>query len=157
MTLTNEEKIKFKQQIKEACINLLLQRIETASQAMLLAQESANESEKSSAGDKYETSRAMGQLERDMNAKQLEEAKRELVLLQSIDVTKIYEHVRNGAFVICGPLSFFVATGLGTVMLDNKKIVVLSPNAPLALQMIGKKKGNSFSMNATIFQITDIF
>jgi hypothetical protein len=35
------------------------------------AQQSANSEEKSSAGDKYETSRAMGHLEKDMHARQL--------------------------------------------------------------------------------------
>jgi hypothetical protein len=155
--LSPEEKIKFKQKLKEACVNLLLQRIDTASQAMLLAQESANDAEKSSAGDKYETARAMGQLDRDMNAKQLEEAKRELATLQSIDVTKQYEHITNGAFVVCSQHSFFVAIGLGTLTLDDKKIVVLSPKAPLAVLMNGKKTGNSFRLNETVFEITDVF
>ena len=59
------------------CTALLVQRITVSETAMKNAQESANSEDKSSAGDKYETSRAMGHLDRDMNAKQLLVAKQD--------------------------------------------------------------------------------
>ena len=155
--MNHQEKINLKQQIKEACINLLMQRIETASEAMLGAQESANSSEKSSMGDKYETSRAMGQLERDMNAKQLEEAKRELATLQGVDASKACDRASIGSVVVCRQQTFFIAIGLGPVAVGDKKIVVLSPMAPLAAKMNGKKAGTSFSLNEIVFEVTDVF
>jgi len=155
--LNQQEKMKLKQQLKEVCVKLLLQRIETASEAMLGAQESANSSEKSSMGDKYETSRAMGQIESDMNAKQLEEAKRELATLQVVDISKVYDGAAVGSVVVCREQAFFIAVGLGPVTVDDKKIVVLSPKAPLAAKMNGKKTGSSFILNATVFEVTDVF
>ncbi len=124
---------------------------------MKLAQESANESEKSSAGDKYETSRAMGQLDRDMNAKQLEEGKRELGLIMSTDIGKLYNSVTQGAVVIFNGNLFFILTGLGTIKHEGKTTVVLSPKAPLSLAMKQMKAGDSFIFNGNKFEITEVF
>jgi transcription elongation GreA/GreB family factor len=155
--LSQEEKIKLKQELKEICTHLLEERIQTASDAMKQAQESANNAEKNSAGDKYETARAMGQLDRDMNAKQFEEGKREFTMLQSIDSGKLYDHVTNGAFVICKKNMFFVATGLGSITHKGKTIILLSPKAPLSIAMIQKKAGDSFTFNGTNFEIKEVF
>ena len=132
-------------------------RIKTAAQAMKLAQESANHAEKSSAGDKYETSRAMGQIERDMNAKQLEEVMREMATLLTIDSTNLYDTVTKGSFVICKKNFFFIATGLGTVTHDDKTIIILSPKAPLSLAMNQKKAGDSFIFNGNEIEIVEVF
>jgi transcription elongation GreA/GreB family factor len=155
--LNQKEKIKLKQQLKETCASLLEKRIYTALQAMKLAQESANEAEKSSAGDKYETSRTMGQLDRDMNSKQLQEAKKELAWLQAIDTTRLYDRVASGAFVACRESMYFVAAGLGVVTLDERMVVLLSPKAPLTAMMTGKKAGDSFTYNGKSYEITEIF
>ena len=155
--LIQKEKIKLKKELKEICIGLLEERIQAAARAMQVAQESANESEKSSAGDKYETSRAMGQQDRDMNARQLEEGKRELGLLLSVDAEKIYTSVTQGAFVICKGNMFFVLTGLGTIHHQNKSIVVLSPKAPLSIAMNQMSAGYTFIFNGNKFEITEVF
>ena len=80
---TSQQKINFKVQIKQHCLLVIEQRIKTAQTAMQNAQDSANNENKSTAGDKYETARAMGQLDRDMNAKQLKEAQQEHLFLQT--------------------------------------------------------------------------
>ncbi len=68
-TKSLKEKLQFKEKLKDEAISIVQNRINSAATAMANAQESANSNDKSSAGDKYETSRAMGQLDRDMNAK----------------------------------------------------------------------------------------
>ncbi len=50
------------------------------------AQEAANSEGKSPAGDKYETGRAMGQLQKEMHGRQLAEYAKEVKALQSIVV-----------------------------------------------------------------------
>ena len=57
---------------------LLTEKIRVAETAMQAAQASANEETKSSAGDKYETGRAMAQNDRDMYARQFLQLKQEL-------------------------------------------------------------------------------
>lgn len=83
----------FKQQLKSACAAVLLKRVETAEAAMQHAQESANSEEKSTAGDKYETARTMGQLDRDMNAKQWHEARKEYNFLQAVDADAAHQAI----------------------------------------------------------------
>src|SRR6478609_11532726 len=66
--------LSLRQKLFNACVEYVNLRIDTSKQAMADAQESANAEEKSSAGDKYETGRAMMQIERDKAAQQLHEA-----------------------------------------------------------------------------------
>lgn len=57
-------------QFKKAGLLRIEERITITKLAIANAQEAANSQDKSSAGDKYETGRAMGHLEKDMYARQ---------------------------------------------------------------------------------------
>jgi transcription elongation GreA/GreB family factor len=157
MNFPPSEKLQFKQKLKSQCEEILLARIGTATQAMQQAQESANSDEKSSAGDKHETGRAMGQIDRDMNARQLEEAKRELEIIHAISTETIHQKIGNGSVIISPDFIFFISLGLGTTTVNGKKIILLSPSAPIAKLMLGKKVGDHFMMNAKEIKITDVF
>jgi transcription elongation GreA/GreB family factor len=135
-----------KESILKACRDMLLDRIAHAEKAMNAAQESSNSEDKSSAGDKYETSRAMGQLDRNMNAKQLFQAQHELQELHKIDIQPT-QNIRSGALLICNTDIYFIAIGLGPITVHNKKIIVLSSKSPLALAMWGKRIGDNFTFN----------
>ena len=155
--LTDEEKIAFKKRILEACITYLTNRIEAARHAMLEAQESANSEEKSSAGDKYETSRSMGQLQRDMNAKQVEEASRELAFVSALPVTTLNTFAGRGSVVVCDQYVFFIAAGSRTITDGSQQVVMLSPTAPVARQLEGKKAGEKFLFNGREIEILGVF
>lgn len=152
----------FKQTVWLHCKNLLEQRIYNAQLAMKTAQESANSEDKSSAGDKYETSRAMGQLDRDMNAKQLAEAQTELHALMKINIELLSEIAIAGSMVETNHGIYFIAAGIGAVEFPpgviprHSKVVILSPKAPLALAMLGKKRGDVFLFNEKKFEIVAI-
>lgn len=154
---TKDEQIAFKQLLKEVGIELINQRLQVVLDAMQQSQESANSEDKSSAGDKHETSRAMSQLDNEMNAKQLEEVKHEMQLLQPVDVSKTYVKGRTGAVVVCKHNMFFVAVGLGTQTINGQKIVFISPHAPLALKFKEKKAGDKFLFNGIDYSIVDVF
>ena len=147
----------FKQKLKSACEEILQQRMLTATQAMEQAQESANSDEKSSAGDKHETGRAMGQIDSEMNARQLEEAKREWGIIHAMDPEILLRQAGNGAVVECGDFIFFISLGLGTKEVDGKKVVFLSPLAPIAKLIAGKKAGDTFLMNGKTMTIKNVF
>ena len=71
--------------------NHLDQRIQNSLAAMQAAQESANSESKSSAGDKYETSRAMGHLDREMHGRMYQQAQQERQIVERLDDTIIYK------------------------------------------------------------------
>lgn len=130
----------FKQSLLELCKNLLRERMAAAENAMKNAQEAANNEEKSSAGDKYETSRAMGHLDRDMYARQYQEAAAELARLEriSLDTT---EKIRTGSLVETGEGYFFILSGLGKVMHHGLAVTLISPLSPIAKSLTGKTAG----------------
>lgn len=138
----NGDNIQFKVSVKQACIGLLQQRISNAKSAMEQAQETANNQEKSSAGDKYETSRAMGQLDRDMNARQLEQAIRELHLLEGIETDKIQTEINTGCVFELGNVVFYIAAGLGSITVKDQTVIVISPKSPFFVQARAKKTGD---------------
>ena len=63
-----------KQELYKLCQTYIQQRILTAKQAIEAAQQAANNETKSSSGDKYETGRAMMQLEIEKDSAQLSES-----------------------------------------------------------------------------------
>ncbi|MEO8086985.1 MAG: hypothetical protein ABI763_09210 [Bacteroidota bacterium] len=156
------DKLRFKKELRDRCISILEKRIATAQLAMQDAQESANSEEKSSAGDKYETSRAMGQQNRDLNARQLEEAQRDFAFVNSLPVDSISKTAQQGSVVKCAQIIFYISIGLGTIDPDsyrdqNQKVVLLSSGAPVAKLLEGKKNGDSFLFNGVPTSILDVF
>ena len=154
---TISDRLAYKRSLKDQCIALLNARIDTARQAMQSAQESANNEGKSSAGDKYETGRAMSQIDRDRSAGQLDEAVQDMLRLQSIDADRIYDQVANGTVIRSGDMIYFIATGLGVIQHDGHKVIVLSPKAPLSNLLREKVKGDQVTFNGKSFVIDEVF
>ena len=155
--MNNQEKIIFKNKLKHFCEELIRQRIDAAKKAISNAREATNQEAKSTVGDKYETARAMGQLEQDMFARQLAENLKEFSILQSIDANNICKEVGSGSFLQCQNISFFIAAGLGKKIFEDKTILFLSPNAPLAKTLLHKKTGDGFIFNGANSTIEDLF
>ncbi len=146
-----------KQKLKAECVRMLLERLRMAREAMQDAQESANAQDKSTAGDKFETARAMGQSDRDMNARQVEQAQRELASLQALDIEGKYSVVKPGAMVECDKGDYFISAGLGMLEVGEKRIFAVSPASPMASLLMGKKKGELVSFNGKDFLIKRIW
>src|ERR1700761_8343646 len=104
--MTDQQKIAFKNRLKGLGVDLIGQRVATAQEAMRQAQEAANSEEKSSAGDKYETGRAMGHLQKDMHARQLAESMKELAILHAVSTESICREGRSGALLYAGDSAF---------------------------------------------------
>ncbi len=147
-------------QVKEQWFNaakqVLSDRIKTAEKAMKRAQEAAQGEEKSSAGDKYETARAMSQLERDMNAKQLDQALKEMTLLEKLDIQN-KTVIANGAAIRSDKQLYFICIGLGKIEFEGESCIFLSPSSPLGKEMMGKKAGDSVSWNGQTLTISEVY
>lgn len=154
---TSQQKIEFKSALKKECLHVLEQRIKTAQTAMNDAQDSANNEDKSSAGDKYETARAMGQLDRDMNAKQFAEAQQEHLFLQSVNVENVYDKIQSGSVAISGDKLFFISVGLGILKMENENVICLSRKSPLFHQLKQKSVGDTFQFQDKILKIETVF
>lgn len=122
-------------------------RIQTAQQAMHRAQEAANEEGKSSAGDKYETTRAMMQIERDKAAQQLDESLKLKRILQSIRTDMRVDKVSLGAVVLSDEINFYIAISVGKMQVEGKDFIAIAANAPVALALMGLKHEDTFLFN----------
>lgn len=126
---------------------LLDERMDASSQAMQAAQESANDQSKSSAGDKYETSRSMGQLDRNMHARQFEQARQERTILERIEALpekNAYERVAVGTLVKTTAGYFFIAVSAGAILIDKVKVLAVSAASPIGQILMGKQIKESF-------------
>lgn len=155
--MTVAEKMVFKQQLFLQAAAILEQRIATTVTAMHNAQRAANEEEKSSAGDKYETSRAMSHLDKDMYARQSEANKKELLMLQTVNVERIYDRPIAGSVIRFESFFFFIAVGIGRIVFNDQPGFMLSAAAPLAASLLDKKKGEMIYFDKANLQILDIF
>jgi len=155
--MTPQDKLAFKALLKQAGMDLIQERIATARALMDNAQEAANHEEKSSAGDKYETGRAMGHLEKELHSRQLSENLKELALLREINAGILYSEATGGAFIDTPGLSLFLAAGLGRQTVAGKTILFLSPHAPLARGLLRKKPGDTFLFKGGQHAIIDLF
>lgn len=139
-----KERIAHKLLLKQYCEEIFLQRIAITQLAMDEAQAAANQESKSSAGDKYETARAMSHLEKDMHARQLLAHQQDLNALRAINVQIIHQTPAAGAFVRTSTANFFIGAGLGKQSVSGETVIFLSPASPLAQQLLQKKPGDEF-------------
>ncbi|HEV7230532.1 MAG TPA: transcription elongation factor [Bacteroidia bacterium] len=154
---TKKEQLQWKQDLRDACIAILQKRVDTSALAMQQAQESANSDDKSSAGDKYETGRAMGQRDHAMHAAQMQQARQELALIKSIPFDQLHTQAGMGSVVVCRDYIFFISLGLGFIENKGRKVALLSAQAPLAAALKMKKKGDSFLLNGRTVEMLDVF
>ncbi len=129
------------------CKQIVEQRLATAQQAMDAAQESANQEEKSSAGDKYETGRAMAQLERDKAAMQVEENKKMLTVLNQIGQSTSTDRVTLGSVVVTDSNKFYVSISAGKLEIGGQSYVAISTQSPIGQLLLYKRKGEFLSFN----------
>ena len=145
-----------KHQLLAECKRHVDLRIATAKQSMDDAQQSANEENKSSVGDKYETGRAMMQIERDKAATQLEEAVKLKHILDHIAIDTESQKVISGSLIITDSKKIFISIGLGRLTLDGEQFLVVGVGSPLGKALMGLNVGDQVVFNnerLTILQI----
>lgn len=129
------------------CQQFIQQRLDAARQAMNVAQEAANAEEKSSAGDKYETGRAMAQIARDQAAQQLAEGLKLKAVLDQINSSHPSSQVRLGSLVTTDRSAFYLSISAGELQLDGRKYFAVSPQSPIGKILLGCKVNDVFTFN----------
>jgi Transcription elongation factor, GreA/GreB, C-term len=135
----------FKTALHRACLTRVAQSIAAAQTAMDEAQAAANQETKSSAGDKYETGRAMMQLEKEKYALQRQQAEENYRQLELLDPAQSNEYIRPGSLIQTTEGLFYLCVSLGKLAVEGKTVFVLSPQSPLGEALLGKKTGEQVS------------
>ena len=99
--------------------------------------DSRNSDTKSSAGDKFETSREMAQIE-------IHKIESEILKTQQF-IYDLFSKVTQ--FIITDKGAFLISIPFGKLILNDEKIFCISKNAPITKHLINTKKKNSFLYN----------
>ncbi|WP_255430959.1 3-oxoacyl-ACP synthase [Pedobacter sp. N36a] len=145
-----------KEKLYLLCLNFIEQRIHTAETALEQAREASNDDTKSSAGDKFETTREMMQQDISRNKRLLMDAQQNLALLNSIKEMPLNDKVRNGNLVYTTEGIFYISISAGQLKLDNEIIFAISAASPIGNLLIGKEKASSFDFNGKKYVIKEI-
>lgn len=146
-----------KQQLYAFCQQWVDSKIALAQNEIDTAQASANEETKSSVGDKYETARAMAQLEIEKSTQQLAEAGKLKRLLSEFSPEAGSSIVALGSLVQADKGWFYISLSAGMVDLGGTKYICLSPVSPLGSQMMKLMSGDAFSFGGKNYQIEAVY
>jgi len=145
-----------KQQLYNKCVAYVQSRMDAAEDAYKAAEQASNDDTKSSAGDKYETGRAMMQQEKDRNTIQINEANKLMVILNTISTKGTSDTIETGSLVTTNGGKFYIAISAGALVVDNESYFAVSAAAPICMQMIGKKAGSEFVVNGKKYEILEV-
>lgn len=138
------------------CYRFIDARIQAIQQSIAAAQDSANDETKSSAGDKYETGRAMMQIEIEQNLQLLNEANKQRAILDQIKPIPNFATVRQGSLVMTDNGNFFISISVGQMEANGQLFLIVSAQSPVGAQLMGKKIGDVVSFAKKSYRITSI-
>lgn len=148
------------QEIKKAlldtCISYVKERINTAESALEDNRAGLELDSKSSAGDKYETSREIVQQEVIRNELLLTEARTLEVVLSRINVDNSFTTIQNGSLAVTNHGSFFFAIAVGKVEINKKDYFIISISSPLGQVFKDKQAGDKVVFNGKTYQIKEV-
>lgn len=145
-----------KNELLQLCIAYVQNRIDNAEQAIKSAQQASNDDTKSSAGDKYETSREMMQQDTNRNLAQLTEASKLMVALNRINVNGTLTKADLGSVVTTDNGNFFLAVSAGALTVNGQQYFAISPASPIGLKLQGLKESGKFSLNGKNYLIKSV-
>jgi hypothetical protein len=146
----------FKQQVFDCYQQLVNRKVVLLQHNLQDLINSTNNETKSSAGDKYETGRAMLQIEQDNVRKQLKEVLEQKLFFERLDISSTADTIKKGSLVKTHNTYFFVSLGLGKSMVEGVQVIAISVLSPLGQAFKGRKMNESISLNGTTYLIESI-
>jgi len=146
----------FKQKIYTQFRQMLETKINGLQQQLNDLKESTANETKSTAGDKYETARAMLQIEQDNTRRQLQEALEQQSIFTAIDISINSNEIIRGSLVKTNKGYLFISVALGKIIVDGITIIALSPQSPLGKQLMSLRVNDITTINNIAYTIDDI-
>ncbi len=146
----------FKQKVYNYYLQLITDKVQQLQQILTDLKESGTNETKSTAGDKHETALAMLQIEQANVRQQYKDAQTQKALLYKINPLILADIVVNGSLVQTSKGYFFVSIALGKAMIDGNKVIALSQQSPLGMQLMGLRVGDTTMVNSVQYGIESI-
>lgn len=153
----SDEKRAIKRELIQACAAFAEARLQRALDEIKEAKEAAAGETKSSAGDKYETGRAMAQLAEERAQGQRAEALKLMEGLHGISADTLTETVQKGALIIARQGNYFIGISAGKLTIGDTVWFAVSPVAPIAKALWGAKGGDQVSFQGRNILIKEVY
>jgi transcription elongation GreA/GreB family factor len=138
------------------CLELLESKINSLVSDIKSFQEASNNDTKSSAGDKFETNRAMMNLEKEKAAFQLDELQKMRETFLKIKPNAKHDKIQLGSFISCNLGKFYFSVGLGKIQVEEEQFMAISLASPLGKELLGKMVGDKIAFNGKEVEILDL-
>ena len=140
----------------QECRHVLDERISRGHQLLDDLKNDAQNDAKSSAGDKHETAISMMQLEQEKLNRQLHEYVKQKDALEKLAPDTIHTRIMAGSIVVTNKGIFYLITAIGKIQFNQTEVQCISPQAPLALALAGKKSGDSIQFMNQTYEVLEI-
>jgi len=145
-----------KSMILEDMLRRIDEKTATIQDAIATAKESRDSDAKSSAGDKYETGRAMMQIEIQNKEQQLGQNLGLKKVVMTIDPKAKSESVTLGSYIKTNRGDIFISVPLGMLKAEDYDCMAISLASPLGRAFNGHKVGDSITFNGNSYQILEL-
>lgn len=139
---------KWRQELLQAIEENLLSRHQLITREIASLEASAGGEQKSSAGDKHETSREMMRQELDILFRNLHEIELELQELSFLKNFKQGDCIRHGTFLESESAFYLIARITGKFEINKKQVIAVSPDSPFAQEILGLQPNDRFHFRA---------
>ena len=148
--------ILIKHELFKLCEHYVASSINTIQQVITNAQAAANDETKSSAGDKYETTRAMMQIEIENNTTQLANFEKMRNVLTRINPDKTSQQIELGSLVITNHGNFYISISAGKLTVEDELYFAISTASPLGSKLIGLSVGKTAQLDKREYLIKEV-
>ena len=136
-----------KEHLYTMCEEYVESRIQRILKSLKSIEEDMENEGKSSAGDKYETSREMMSEEWNKLSNQLKEFKQQKDTLKLAKNREGSKRAQLGCLVKTSASNYFISIPAGKMELDQEVFYAVGANSPVARLLMGKTEGEEFEFN----------
>lgn len=131
-----------REQLFQLCLSDIDERIAMLRASIAEARDAQQSDTKSSAGDKFETTREMMTQQIETLSRQLSEVEAQRHQLLPLANVAPSAAIQAGSVVYTDIANFYVSVSVGTKRLKNEEYICLSASSPLGKLLIGKLAGS---------------
>jgi transcription elongation GreA/GreB family factor len=135
------------EQLFQLCLTDIDERVAVLRASIAEARDAQQNDTKSSAGDKFETTREMMTQQIETLSLQLSEVEAQRHQLLSISNVAPAAQIQAGSVVYTDAANFYISVSVGTKRLNNDVFICLSASSPLGKLLVGKTAGDEISFN----------
>lgn len=145
-----------KEQFVSKLFDIVNSRIQEIESEIKETNDSKKNESKSSAGDKYETSREMIQQVLNNLESQLAKYVQMKNDSESINFNLISDNIKVGSLVVTDTAKFLISIAIGKIIINNDEIYAISINSPIGETLKSRKKNDIINFQNRNIKIIDI-